>query len=82
MVTIVDYGVGNLFSVASSLSKLGINSSFAKSADDILNASSVILPGVGAFCDARDKLRNSGMTEALLDAAEICGEEVLHRHIS
>ncbi len=70
MVTIVDYGVGNLFSVASSLSKLGINSSFAKSADDILNASSVILPGVGAFCDARDKLRNSGMTEALLDAAK------------
>lgn len=70
MIAIVDYGVGNLFSVASSLKSIGADAYLAKSADDIKNASSVILPGVGAFRDARAKLLSSGMTDAILDAAK------------
>jgi len=70
MIAIVDYGVGNLFSVASSLEMIGSDSFFAKKADDIKNASAVILPGVGAFCDARQKLEDSGMITALADAAK------------
>ena len=49
VVTIVDYGVGNLFSVARALERCGAEARFARSAEAILAADCLLLPGVGAF---------------------------------
>ena len=51
---IVDYGVGNLFSISSSLKYLDIESVVTNDAEVLKNASHIILPGVGAFADAAD----------------------------
>ena len=58
---IVDYGVGNLFSIVSSLKYLGIESVVTAKADELDNASHIILPGVGAFGDAMEKLNGTGL---------------------
>ena len=65
MVTIIDYGVGNLFSLQSSFAAIGREARVVSDPADLKNADSLILPGVGAFRDAADKLRRSGMDEAL-----------------
>ena len=65
---IVDYGVGNLFSISSSLKYLDIDSVVTKDADVLKNASHIILPGVGAFGDAMEKLNNSGLSEVIREA--------------
>lgn len=61
MVAIIEYGVGNLFSLKSSLDKIGVESLVTGDKDVISKADRVILPGVGAFGDAADKLRESGL---------------------
>ena len=66
MIAILDYGVGNLFSLASSLKAIGADSVVTNSPDKIRDADRIILPGVGAFEDARRKLRESGLEDALL----------------
>ena len=63
---IVDYGVGNLKSVSNALAYLGRDSRIARDARALEMADAVILPGVGAFPHAVDKLRASGLEEALL----------------
>ena len=70
MIAIVDYGVGNLFSLISSFKKIGADIVVTDDADTILKASHIILPGVGAFCDAANKLRASGLDKVLISAAE------------
>ena len=70
MTAIVDYGVGNLFSLRSSLAAIGEEAEVTGDARRIAAADRVILPGVGAFADARRKLAETGMDEAVLDAAE------------
>ena len=60
-VAIIDYGVGNLFSLRSSLSYLGIDNVLSNDAAEIRRANRLILPGVGAFGDAVAKLRESGL---------------------
>ena len=70
MTAIVDYGVGNLFSLSSSLAAIGEEAEVTGDARRIAAADRVILPGVGAFADARRKLAETGMDEAVLDAAE------------
>ena len=70
MIAIVDYGVGNLFSLASSLQYLGLESQVTRDPDDLSRADRIILPGVGAFADAAEKLREAGMVEPLLNAAK------------
>ena len=67
MLAIVDYGVGNLFSLASSLKVLGVAHEIASTPEQLRSADRIILPGVGAFADAARKLEASGMREALLD---------------
>ena len=67
MIAIIDYGVGNLFSLVSSLKYLGIEATIATKSEDIVKADKIILPGVGAFEMAMQKLENSGMKETLLD---------------
>ena len=56
MIAIIDYGVGNLFSLQASLKYIGAEARVTGSADDIRNADRIILPGVGAFADAIEKL--------------------------
>ena len=70
MTAIVDYGVGNLFSLRSSLAAIGEEAEVTGDARRIAAADRVILPGVGAFADARRKLAETGMDSAVLDAAE------------
>ena len=58
MISIVDYGVGNLFSLSSSLKSIGADTIVTNDKQKILDSSAVILPGVGAFSDAKQKLQN------------------------
>ncbi len=61
MITIIDYGVGNLFSLACSFEKIGEQIQISSDPDTILAAERIVLPGVGAFEDAAKKLKNSGL---------------------
>ena len=68
MIAIVDYGVGNLFSLQSSFAAIGSSGAVvARTADALEKADKIVLPGVGAFGDASAKLRGSGMLETLLE---------------
>ena len=69
MTAIIDYGVGNLFSLESSFKKIGETAVICADEDIIAKADRIILPGVGAFSDAAQKLKKSGMGNALLKAA-------------
>jgi glutamine amidotransferase len=70
MIAIVDYGVGNLFSLRCSLESLGLKAEVSSVPDVIRNADRVILPGVGAFGDAADKLRETGLDRVVIEQAE------------
>ena len=65
MVAIIDYGVGNLFSLKSSLREIGAEAVVTSDEKVIAEADRIILPGVGAFEDAARKLRDSGMAEVV-----------------
>lgn len=65
-VAIVDYGVGNLKSVANALSYLGCSSSITADPAELERADAIILPGVGAFPDAADRLRSGGLDQHVL----------------
>ncbi len=70
MIAIVDYGVGNLFSLRSSFEKVGAETVLARDKKTIENADKIILPGVGAFADAAKKLKESGLAEVVKSQAE------------
>ncbi len=70
MVAIVDYGVGNLFSLKCSLDYIGARSTVTGDAAVLDAADAVILPGVGAFRDAAAKLRDSGLDKAVVKNAQ------------
>lgn len=61
MIAIIDYGVGNLFSLSASFAKIGAETVVTSDKDVIMNAERVILPGVGAYEDASRKLRETGL---------------------
>ena len=65
MTAIIDYGVGNLFSLVSSFKRIGEDALVTSDKREIEKADRVILPGVGAFCDAAVKLRESGLVPVL-----------------
>ena len=69
MVAIIDYGVGNLFSLASSFSAIGADVKITSDVNDIRNADKIILPGVGAFADAAQKLSETGLGKILCEEA-------------
>ena len=69
MIAIVDYGCGNLFSLTSSVNALNLDTCVTGDADKIRKADRIILPGVGAFEDAINKLRNSGLADVLVEEA-------------
>ena len=70
MIAIVDYGVGNLFSLKSSFKQLGVDVVVTNDKQVIESADKILLPGVGAFGDARQKLKNSGLDEVVIDQAK------------
>ena len=70
MIAIIDYGVGNLFSLKSSLNSLGIENIVTKDINEIEKADKIILPGVGAFKDAIDSLKNCGLDKVVLSQVE------------
>lgn len=70
MIAIVDYGVGNLFSLTASLQKLGLPSVVTDDPETLAAADRIILPGVGAFGDAMKKLRQTGLDETLRALAD------------
>ena len=65
MIAIIDYGVGNLFSLKSSFAMLGEQATVTADENEIDKADRIILPGVGAFGDAADKLNKSGLAEII-----------------
>jgi glutamine amidotransferase len=73
---VVDYGVGNLFSLMSSLGALGIEAEVTADPGRLEAADRVILPGVGAFGDASDRLKSSGLN-AVLRRLALAGQPLL-----
>lgn len=76
MIAIIDYGVGNLFSLQSSLRAIGAEAKVTNKIEEIRQADRIILPGVGAFADAIAKLRQSGM-EAIVKEEAAKGKPLL-----
>ena len=70
MIAVIDYGVGNLFSLRSSLDYIGAESCVSSEPGVLRRADRLILPGVGAFGDAAEKLRRSGLDRIVLEEAE------------
>ena len=70
MIAIVDYGVGNLFSLESSFAAIGAEVVVTDDPAVIRAADKIILPGVGAFGDAADKLRASGLDKVIIEEAK------------
>ncbi len=70
MIAIVDYGVGNLFSLVSSFHAIGADAVATSEPDVIRSAERIVLPGVGAFEDAAKKLFSSGLAEVVVSEAK------------
>ena len=70
MIAIVDYGVGNLFSLKSSLIAIGADAVVTADPQLLRSADKIILPGVGAFGDAAKKLTDSGLADVLIEEAK------------
>ena len=70
MTAIIDYGVGNLFSLESSFAAIGESVVVTRDASVLRQADRLVLPGVGAFKDARQALRDSGLEETVLELAK------------
>lgn len=69
MIAVIDYGVGNLFSLTSSLRAIGAECVVTSDEKVIRSAEKIILPGVGAFEDAKRKLSESGLDKVVVDEA-------------
>ena len=70
MIAVIDYGVGNLFSLLSSLNYVGLDTKLTNDIEEIKNAKGIILPGVGAFRDAIGNLEKYGLKETLISEAK------------
>lgn len=70
MIAIIDYGVGNLFSLTCSLTAIGAEAAAVTSPEAVRSASKIILPGVGAFGDAAALLRKSKIDKLIIQAVE------------
>ena len=70
MIAVIDYGVGNLFSLLSSLNYVGLDTKLTNNIEEIKNAKGIILPGVGAFRDAIGNLEKYRLKEILINEAK------------
>ena len=71
MIAVLDYGIGNLRSAEKALQHVGGDARLVTSPDEARGADAVVLPGVGAFGACMDALRDSGLDEVALDAADV-----------
>ena len=69
MIAVIDYGVGNLFSLCSSLNYIGAQATVTSDKNEIMRADKIILPGVGAFADAKRKLDEKGLSALICEQA-------------
>lgn len=69
MIAIIDYGVGNLFSLISSFKAIGADVTVTKDEKIIRSADKIVLPGVGAFGDAAAKLKKTGLDKVVIEEA-------------
>ena len=76
MIAVIDYGVGNLFSLCSSLERIGAEAVVTSDPQLIAKADKLILPGVGAFADAAQKLRDSGL-DLVIKQQVAAGKEIM-----
>ena len=76
MIAIIDYGVGNLFSLVSSLRMIGADAVVTGAPEGLRRANRLILPGVGAFADAARKLRDCGLDRVICEEAKR-GKEIM-----
>ena len=76
MIAIVDYGVGNLFSLQSSFRAIGVEAKLTSDRLEIERADKILLPGVGAFGEAAEKLFSSGLAEVVIEQARL-GKPIL-----
>lgn len=67
-VCIIDYKLGNLFSVNQALNNIGLNVTISSNRDELLEADALVLPGVGAFGDAMDNLKNLDLVDPIIEA--------------
>ncbi len=70
MIAVIDYGVGNLFSIKSSFARIGADVILTSDEKIIKNADRIMLPGVGAFRDAATKLKETGLGELVKEEAK------------
>ena len=77
MISIVDYGVGNIQAIANIYTRLNISAQIARTTEELARAERVILPGVGSFDWAMARLNNSGMRDVLDDLVLSKGKPVL-----
>ena len=70
MIAIIDYGVGNLFSLKSSLDFIGLDTKITNNEKEIREADAIILPGVGAFRDAIEKLGEKNLKNIIIEEAQ------------
>lgn len=76
-ITVIDYGMGNIWSVLSALRYLGCNPIVSSTPSEIARAESLVLPGVGSFRKAMGTLRQTGLDQAILHAVQTEGIKIL-----
>ena len=76
-ITVIDYGMGNLWSVLSALRYLGCNPNVSSDPDEIINADSLLLPGVGSFRKAMIALKEKELDQAIIEAVQTKGNNIL-----
>lgn len=76
-ITVIDYGMGNLWSVLSALRYLGCNPKISSDPDEVRNADSLLLPGVGSFRKAMVALKEKELDSAIIEAVNIKGKNIL-----
>jgi len=76
-ITVIDYGMGNIWSVLSALRYLGCTPIVSSDPSEIVRAESLVLPGVGSFRKAMITLRQTGLDQAILDTVLTKGSKIL-----
>ena len=76
-ITVIDYGMGNLWSVLSALRYLGCNPTISGDPDEIATADTLLLPGVGSFRKAMITLQQQGLDQAIIEAVQTNGSKIL-----
>src|SRR3989344_2096171 len=76
-ITVVDYGMGNIWSVSSALRYLETNPVVSSDPDEVCRADALVLPGVGSFRKAMNTLRSTGLDQAILEAVKARGSKIL-----